>query len=92
MIITVYAKEPKIFSDSFLEVKNLVDIEVSEDVVFDWFKENVLQSFRPDVDEGVSDKGLFEEWLAEYTADDTVGLWDYAAYRADDPRIAEILM
>lgn len=78
MIITVYAEEPKIFSDSFLEVKNLVNIEVSEDVVFDWFKENVLQSFRPDVNEGVSD-------------DDTVGLWDYAAYRADNPRIAEIL-
>ena len=91
MIITVYAEEPKVFSDSFLAATNLVNIEVSENVVFDWFMENVLQSFRPDVDEGVSDKGLFEEWLTEYTADDTVGLWDYAAYRADDPRIAEIL-
>lgn len=91
MIMTVYAEEPKIFSDSFLAVTNMVNIEVSENVVFDWFKENVLQSFRPDVDEGVSDKGLFEEWLDEYDADDTVGLWDYATYRADDPRIAEIL-
>ena len=44
MIITVYAEEPKIFSDSFLEVTNLINIEVSRDVVFDWFKENVSQA------------------------------------------------
>ena len=34
---------------------------------------------------------LLKKWLTEYTADNTVGLWDYAEYRADDPRIAEIL-
>ena len=88
MIMTVYAEEPKVFSDSFLEVTNLVNIKVSDDVVFEWFewfvedkKSNPKRDYRKE----------FEKWLTEYTADDTVGLWDYAVFKRDNPRIAEIL-
>lgn len=56
---------------------NLSYIKVKEDVLFDWFKENILEDFKSEVDEGISDRGVMDEWLDEYTADDTVGLYDY---------------
>lgn len=56
---------------------NLSYINVKEDVLFDWFKANILPGFRTEVDDGVSDRGVMDEWLDEYTADDTVGLYDY---------------
>lgn len=58
---------------------NLSYIKVKEDVLFDWFKVNIREDFRADFDiaEGISDRGVMDEWLDEYTADDTVGLYDY---------------
>ena len=65
--------------DDSLDDYNLSYIEVKEDVLFDWFKANILEDFRADFDiaEGISDRGVMDEWLDEYTADDTVGLYDY---------------
>ena len=55
---------------------NLCTIMVPYGILLAWFKEFVLESFRGD-DSSVSDEGLLEEWLDEYTADATVGLYDY---------------
>lgn len=56
---------------------NLSYIKVKEDVLFDWFKKNILEDFRSEVDEGISDRGVMDEWLDEYTADETIDLYDY---------------
>ena len=59
---------------------NLLDLEVERPVLFAWFKEERLESFKGD-DKTVSDEGLFEEWLAECTADHTEGLYDWIVNR-----------
>ena len=55
-----------IFMDEFPNMAitdddNLTTITVKRDVVFEWFKNNILESFRGD-DQEVSNEGLFEEW------------------------------
>ena len=70
---------------------NLLYIEAEEPVIFAWFTETALDSFKPDKEEGVSDKGLFEEWLHEYTADDTVGLYDWIINRGFTCKVKEEL-
>ena len=72
--VTVYYDTVKADYDETKDGENLIDVRMPKDKLYEWFKENVLESFRPDIDEGVSDEGLFEEWLDEYTADDTMNL------------------
>lgn len=73
--VTVFYDNIKPDYDEATDGENLTVITMPKDVLFDWFKENILKNFRSDVDEGVSDEGVFEEWLDEYTADDTDGLY-----------------
>lgn len=42
--------------------------------------ENIARDFRGD-DNTITDKGLIEEWLDEYTDDETTSLYDYANAR-----------
>ena len=58
---------------------NLMEIEVARPVAFAWFKETTLESFKGD--DNTSDEGLFDEWLDEYTADGTIGLYDWLVNR-----------
>ncbi len=76
LAITVYYDNVKADYEEKEDGENLTEIILPKDKVFEWFKKHILENFRPDVDEGVSDKGLFEEWLDEYTADDTEGMYD----------------
>ena len=55
---------------------NLTYIRVQKSDLLEWFREYILPDFRGD-DKSVSDEGLLDEWLDEYTADDTVGLYGY---------------
>ena len=57
---------------------NLCYIKVKEDVLFNWFKENILEGFREEIDEKLSDRAMMDEWLDVYTADETVDLYGYA--------------
>lgn len=79
MKITVYADSTQMFTEEFCNRNNLINIEVDKHTVEEYYKQGMY---------GIP----FEEWLNEYTADDTEGLWIYATYTAADPRIDEILM
>ena len=94
MKIDVYADSTGLFTQSFVNRmdNNMITIEVDEEIVYDYFKENCLYYFRTDVDEGLSDRAVFEEWLEEYTCDDTDGLYKYVVKQmnGDAPIIDEI--
>ena len=60
---------------------NIAEIEVDRDELFKFFKMFALSSFKGD-DKTVSEEGLFEEWLDEYTCDDTEGLYSFIGGRS----------
>lgn len=80
MIVSIYADETKLFTDDFININNIIYVEVPDRIVFDFFKKNILDDFRSETDteEGLSDYAIFEDWLDEYTCDDTVGLWGFS--------------
>ncbi|MBQ7428400.1 hypothetical protein [Butyrivibrio sp.] len=49
---------------------------VKKDMLMKYFREHILSDFRSD-DKTVSDEGLLQEWLDEYTADSTTDLYDF---------------
>ena len=78
MTVAIYTDSTRLFTDEFIERNgNLCYVDISDFYLEKFFEDEILSSFRPDVDEGVSIKGLFEEWLDEYTADDTTELWEW---------------
>ncbi len=70
--VTIYRESCPEYIDTTDD--NLAEIEIPKDKLFKWFKENILEDFKGD-DTSISEEGLFEEWLDEYTADDTVTLY-----------------
>ncbi len=78
IIMTIYADDTDLFTEAFCNRHNLINIEVNKYVVFNFFRHNILKEFRTETNSNVPDEGVFEEWLDEYTADDTEGLWWYA--------------
>ena len=92
MIMTVYADDTNLFTKEFCEQHNLVDIDLPRYTVRRYFDDCILEGFRTDTDDGVTDDGVFEEWLHEYTADDTVGLWGFARRLGSRPKVNNILM
>lgn len=92
IIMTIYADDTDLFTEAFCNRHNLINIEVNKHVVFKFFRHNILKDFRTETDSNVSDEGVFEEWLDEYTADDTQGLWEYAKEHGVDPKIDRIYM
>ena len=70
-----------VYTDTILRILGIDDnisvIEVKRDVALDYFLENHLEDFRGD-DKDITDSGLFEEWLSEYTCDDKQDLYRYA--------------
>ena len=92
-IVVIYANEvTEIFTDDFLDTINMFDIEISKEILFDFFINECLQSFRNETDDkdGLTEEGYFEDWLHEYTADDTIGLWEYTKKRNNIPLICGI--
>ena len=89
MMIDVYADSTGLFTEDLLNRmdSNMIAVEVDDEIVHKFFIEECLEDFRPDVDEGVSDDGLFEEWLDEYTCDDTEELYEYACEKGKRPLI-----
>lgn len=88
-IVVIYANEVSgVFTDDFLDGIDMFDIEISRETLFDFFQDECLEYFR-NGDE-LSDEAYFEDWLLEYTADDTMGLWDYAKRINKTPLICGI--
>lgn len=88
--VVVYSNEiTGVFADDFIETVDMFDIEVSREILFEFFKDECLEDFRNESDDkdGLTNEGYFEDWLNEYTADDTVGLWDYAKEHGANPLI-----
>ncbi len=55
---------------------------VDRELFLMYFNERILPHFRGD-DENVSDEGLLQEWLDEYTPDDTTDLYDFIESHKD---------
>ena len=92
LYICIYLDQIRgVFTEEFLDNCNLCYVELPKEIVFDFFKEECMAAFKSDHDEGISEYGLFEEWLDEYIADDTDGLYDYATVRGVIPLIDSFL-
>lgn len=91
IIMTIYADDTDLFTEDFCNRHNLINIEVNKHVVFNFFRHNILKDFRTETDSDVSDEGVFEEWLDEYTADDTEGLWWYAKRMDENLKVDSII-
>lgn len=77
--VCVYADTLGVFSEEGLNQlgDNMLYIKVPKDKLYEYFVNTCLEYFRDEVDEGISDYGVFEEWLDEYTCDDTIDLCEW---------------
>ncbi len=57
-------------------------LKVPKALFIKYFKECILPNFRGD-DKNVSDEGLMQKWLDEYTPDDTTNLYDWLESHKD---------
>ena len=80
--ITVYRET---ISHDLAGDDNLETLIVKRDMLMKYFKERILPDFRGD-DKTVSDEGLLQEWLDEYTADDTTDLYDFIQFEEKKAR------
>lgn len=79
--IDVYADSTGLFTEEFLNhlYINMITLEISREIAFDFFKQYCLDDFK--TDEDLSDEAFFEDWLMEYTCDDTEGLYQYVVMK-----------
>lgn len=77
LYIDVYADSTGLFTEEFLNHLdiNMITLEISREIAFNFFKEFFLNDFK--TEEDLSDEAFFEDWLDEYTCDDTEGLYQY---------------
>ena len=78
LYIDVYADSTRLFTEEFLNHlnSNIITLEISREITFNFFKQYCLDDFK--TDENLTDEAFFEDWLLEYTCDDTEGLYEYA--------------
>lgn len=69
--VTVYADTTGLFSESECDVDNLTEMLFPEEIVRKWFDEQQEQAY-------IWTGYEFENWMNDYTADDTDGLYDFA--------------
>lgn len=82
ILVDIYADSTGLFTEDFLDYRmksNIVTIDIPREILFEFFKENCLEEFR--TNENLSDEAFFEDWLGEYTCDDTEGLYQYVEQR-----------
>ncbi len=77
--VCVYTDTLGVFSEEGLNQlgDNMIYIKVPKGKLYEYFIDTCLECFRDEVDEGISDYGVFEEWLDEYTCDDTIDLYKW---------------
>lgn len=70
--VTVYYDTIKADYDEIKDGENLIDIDLPKDVLMDWY----FKEFDEGNHEEMTDEEAFEQWLMNYTADETVGLYE----------------
>lgn len=79
--VIVYANEvTNVFTDDVIESIDMFEIELPREILFNFFKDKCSPYCGTDEDS-------FKNWLTEYTADDTIGLWDYTKQHGVTPLI-----
>lgn len=76
MLVTIYKDTTDLFTQEEISIDNIAELEFPDEIVRKYFDTYILDSFR--TDENISGDAFFEDWLEEYTADDTIDLVDYA--------------
>lgn len=84
LLMTLYRDTTRRFTREECDLDNEFNTEIPYDIVLDFFKEKIKDSFKGD-DTSISDDGLLGEWLDEYTMDTTVDLFDYCMDRGYEP-------
>lgn len=89
MNVCMYSDSTNMFSREFCNYCNIVYIDVEDKLVFKYFIRHVLADFISDdnVKQELSVKAIYEEWLDEYTADDTIGLWEFLMRNDKRPKV-----
>ena len=85
MAVDVYCDTTGLYTEMEIETDNICELEFPERIVKQYFMEYCLENFKGD-DPNVSDDGLYEEWLDEYTCDDTDGLVAFAEQNGFKPQ------
>lgn len=70
--ITVYLDTVKPDYDETRDGENLIDIELPRDVLMDWY----FKKFDEENHEKTTSEEEFNQWLMNYTADDTICLYE----------------
>ena len=74
--VCVYKDLTNLFTEKEIETDgNLTEIVVPDELLRRYFMEWCLESFRSD--EELNNEALYEEWLDEFTADDTEDFVDF---------------
>ena len=69
--VTVYLDTVKPDYDETKDGENLIDVQIPKDVLMDYYFKEYDEANR----ECMTDEEAFEQWFANYTADDTVSLY-----------------
>lgn len=76
--IFIHANEvTNVFTDDVIESIGMFEIELPREILFNFFQDKCSCYY----------EYSFKDWLTEYTADDTIGLWDYAKEHGVTPLI-----
>lgn len=79
--VIIYANEvTNVFTDDVIESIDMFEIKLPREILLNFFKDKCSSYYETDEDS-------FKNWLTEYTADDTIGLWDYAKKHGVTPLI-----
>lgn len=91
MIVTIYTDSTNLVTEEFInEHGNLLEVEVDRFSLFDYFKDEIMNEFHIYQDKERDEFELFQEWLNEYTADDTDDLWEWCERYGIECRIDRI--
>lgn len=94
MIITIKAEDTGMFSDDFIsEFGEYIDIELPNDMLYDYFKEYIYLDASYGFDTYISPKELYDIWLESldnYEDDNIADVWIYCIEHGVNPIITDI--
>ena len=76
MEMALYCDSTDLYTEEECNIDNITYLDFPKELVKQYFMDQCLKYFRNDED--ISDDAFYEDWLLEYTCDDTDGLYWYA--------------